>query len=271
MADWEDDFTYEEPELEREPDAYEQSARKKLERFFEENDSAVFFANQLAVQNENEYFHWVTHRALADLLADGLIRSEQRKLATGSAIKLLWHKRYRYFKRDVARVVKLVDEYGSPNMCAAIGLHGEQMILGGFARKQFVMREHHARGHKDREWTETQHNLDFIFERDGIAYGVEVKNTLSYLDREEFQTKIRLCEHLGVKPVFACRMLPKTWINQLIDRGGYAMILKYQLYPWTHVELAKRVAKELGLPVDAPRALAEGTMDRFMRWHAKNV
>jgi len=66
-------------------------------------------------------------------------------------------------------------------------------------------------------------------------------------------------------------MLPKTWINEVISAGGYAMILKYQLYPWTHVDLAKRVAKELGLPVDAPRALAEGTMDRFMKWHGKNV
>jgi hypothetical protein len=48
------------------------------------------------------------------------------------------------------------------------------------------------------------------------------------------------------------------------------MILKYQLYPWTHVDLAKRVASELGLPVDAPRALSDGTMDRFMNWHEKS-
>lgn len=270
MADW-DDFGYDEPEYERAPDAYERSARRKLEKFFGENDSAVFIANQLAVRNEDDFFHWVTHRALADLLAARVIRSEGRKLATGSEIKLLWHKRYRYYKRDATRVVELVDEYGSPNMCAAIGLHGEQMILGGFARRQFVMRGHHTREHGDRRWTETQHNLDFIFERDGVTYGVEVKNTLSYLDRTEFEVKIRLCRALGLRPVFAARMLPKTWINEVIREGGYAMILKYQLYPWTHVDLAKRVAKELGLPVDAPKALAEGTMDRFMKWHSKNL
>lgn len=40
------------------------------------------------------------------------------------------------------------------------------------------------------------------------------------------------------------------------------MILKYQLYPWTHAELARRVARELTLPVDAPKSLAEGTMNR---------
>lgn len=49
------------------------------------------------------------------------------------------------------------------------------------------------------------------------------------------------------------------------------MILKYQLYPWSHRQLATRVQKELGLPVDSPRALAEGTMARFLRWHEQTV
>jgi len=111
--------------------------------------------------------------------------------------------------------------------------------------------------------------MDFIFERDGQAYGIEVKNTLGYMDREEFETKIRLCREIGVRPVFAARMLPKTWINDLINAGGFALILKYQLYPWAHRELAKTVRSELGLPVDAPRRLNEGTMKRFLKWHER--
>ena len=130
------------------------------------------------------------------------------------------------------------------------------MILEGFARREFVMKGRNTRKYREREWTETDHNLDFVFERDGLAYGVEVKNTLSYMDSEEFSIKMALAEHLGIVPVFAARMLPKSWMNELIDRGGYGMILKYQLYPWGHADLAKRVAKELRLPVDSPRALA---------------
>lgn len=38
------------------------------------------------------------------------------------------------------------------------------------------------------------------------------------------------------------------------------MILKWQLYPWTHKEMAKRVSSELGLPVDTPRAIGEGAI-----------
>ena len=270
MEDW-NDFDYPEPDIGSEPDSYEIQARERLQTFFERNDAEVFFGNQLAVQNEDDFFHWVTHRAIAYLIEQGLVRTETRKLSSGSEIKLLWHRRHRYFKRGAARLVALVDEYGSPNMSAAIGLHGEQMVLGGFARREFVMRGHHTRKHRDREWTKTAHNLDFVFERDGVGYGVEVKNALSYMDHSEFRTKIDLARELGLYPVFAARMLPRSWMKELIDQGGYGMILKFQLYPWTHVELARRVARELGLPVDAPRQLAEGTMDRFIAWHEKNL
>jgi hypothetical protein len=56
---------------------------------------------------------------------------------------------------------------------------------------------------------------------------------------------------------------------QIKTPPGFALILKYQLYPLAHKDLAKRVREELGLPVDSPRALADGTMARFVDWHAK--
>jgi hypothetical protein len=145
------------------------------------------------------------------------------------------------------------------------------MVLEGFARSEFVMRGRNTRSFSGKTWEATDQNLDFIFERDGVAYGVEVKNTLGYMDRDEFEAKIRLSQFLGIKPVFAVRMMPKSWINDLIEAGGFGLVLKYQLYPWTHKELARRVARELGLPVDAPRALEEGTMSRFLKWHRKKL
>jgi hypothetical protein len=74
------------------------------------------------------------------------------------------------------------------------------------------------------------------------------------MDYEEFVIKIALCEEIGIRPVFVARMLPKSWVKELIDAGGFALILKYQLYPWAFRGLAQRVRGELGLPVDTPRA-----------------
>lgn len=100
---------------------------------------------------------------------------------------------------------------------------------------------------------------------------MEVKNTLGYIEYEEFQIKTAICQKLGIRPVFAVRMLPRTWIHELVNVGGFALIFKYQLYPRTHKDLARKIAVELGLPVDAPRALEDGTMARFMKWHQRNV
>jgi len=183
----------------------------------------------------------------------------------------MYHHRYRYYRREAARVVSLVEEYAAPNIGAALGLQGEIMVLEGFARKQFVMHGRNTREFGTRSWLQSDHDMDFIFERDGLAYGVEVKNTLGYMELSELRTKIAMCRAIGIKPVFAVRMLPKSWVKEIVDAGGFALILKYQLYPWAHKDLARRVREELELPVDAPKALEDGTMERFVGWHIRNV
>lgn len=264
-----DDFEYEDKE--RPPDPAQEQARERLRKYFEDKKEAVFFSRQIEVQFENDFFHWVTNRALTDLIDEGLLQSEKRELTTGGTIKLMWNRRYRYYKRAANRVVALVEEYADPNIGASLGLVGEMLVLEGFARKEFVMKDRNTNVYGGRKWTESGHDLDFIFWRDSVAYGVEVKNKLGYMEYDEFKTKIPLCIKLGIHPVFVVRMIPKNWIHELSQAGGFALILKYQLYPWTHRKLAVRIAKEFGVPVDAPKSLYEGTMERFMRWHKKNV
>jgi hypothetical protein len=87
--------------------------------------------------------------------------------------------------------------------------------MGGFADVQFVLRKRETNEYGERKWTRTNHDLDFIFERDGLAYGVEVKNTLGYPDSKEITIKILLAQHLNVGPVFVARMMPKTVINDI--------------------------------------------------------
>ena len=144
-------------------------------------------------------------------------------------------------------------------------------MLEGFAKNRFVMAGQHTREYGGKQWTGTGHNMDFIFERDGRAYGIEVKNILPYMKQEEFRAKIELSLAIGVVPVFAVRMLPKTWIRELVDKGGFGLIMKWQLYPVAHKDLARRIATELGLPVDSPEALQDGTMARFMAWHRERL
>ena len=256
----------------KEGDPVEARARGEIRKFFEQESEAVFFSRQIEILFEGRFFHWITARALRNLIEAGRVRMEIRKLpSTGGAIHLFWNRRYRYYRRAADEVVQLVSEYADPNVAGAIGIHGEGMVLGGFADSEFVLKARETSEWRGRRWTRTNHDFDFIFERDGVAYGVEVKNTLGYPAHDEITIKVAIAKFMRVTPVFVARMLPKTVINEIWKAGGFALILKYQVYPYSHRALAKRVAKELRLPVDSPRRLSEGTMKRFTDWHMKRL
>jgi len=222
-----DDFDPEKwAEEERPSDPREAEALEDLTAFFREHREQVFFSRQLEVQNEGKHFHWITNRALRELKGQGLLQGETRPLKAGGSINLLWHRSYRFHKRSAANLVRLVEEYADPNIGGVLGLHGETMVLEGFARSEFVMRGRNTRSFGEKTWEATGQNLDFLFERDGITYGIEVKNTLGYMDHDEFAAKIRLSQFLGIKPVFVVRMMPKTWMNELIEAGGFGLVLK---------------------------------------------
>src|SRR6266496_5874792 len=134
-----------------EEDSYEQDVREKLIEFFEKNQKKVFFSRQLEVKLEDNYFHWITNRAIRALIVEGVIKEETRPLRSAGEIHLLWHPSFRYYKREAASVVKLVEEYSNPNIAGAIGLHGETMVLEGFARNEFVMKGRNARSYGGKE------------------------------------------------------------------------------------------------------------------------
>ena len=265
----EDFYPY--PIQERPPDPKEVEAQEELKKFFEEKRERVFCSQQLLVMFEEKYYHWITSRALTNLIKSGVLRSETHPLTYSEDIKLIWNKSNRYYKRITKNIVKLVDEYSKPDITRAVGYQGENLVLRGFSRNRFILEDENTRKFRDKEWTETHHNLDFIFSRDLINYGVEVKNTLSYIDKDEFDIKIKICEYLGLRPVFVVRMLPKDWIDQLRKLGGFTLVLKYQFYPLSSGELVERVKSELGLPVSIIRDLEDGTMRRFLNWHDKNM
>lgn len=103
-------------------DKREADAKAALEEFFDRNVERVFYSKQLEVLHENDWFHWITNRALRDLVDDGKVAREVRELRTGGAIHLMWHRSYRYHRREAARLVELVEQYSDSNIGAALGL-----------------------------------------------------------------------------------------------------------------------------------------------------
>ena len=95
--------------------------------------------------------------------------------------------------------------------------------------------------------------------------------TRCYIDRKELTTKREMCAELGVRPLLIMRMAAKSYVERIRQAGGFALLFGWQLYPYGHQALAKRVREELGLPVDSPKAVWDGTVKRFLDWHVRGV
>lgn len=250
-------------------DAVIDEALPRVLQIFEDSPARVFYSTQIETQLEREFFHWITNKALLEL---GNGRRVQRMPAVvqEKAVNFYAHPKHRYWKREQQRLQELLERIFNPEFTQAIGRHAEMMFDSALSRHGFALTP--ARDVKTwngKTWTETNHNLDRICVRDGVAYGIEIKNTQNYIQRDELHTKLRLCEHLGLTPLFIMRAAPKSYMNNIITKGGFGLLFEEQIYPWGHSSLLTEVRDRLGLKVQSPRDIKEGDMQRLVKWHEK--
>jgi hypothetical protein len=275
--DYEPDFDPDGPEPANEPerDTYVDRAKEELLTFFSLRPESVFYQRQLAVIFEGEYFHWITARALSELVQEGQISSETEALTGGEtpsgSITLYRANGYRYWKRDAEEIVRLVSQFSDHAFTSGLGSQGEMMFDAALPTVGFMPKGRKVTSYNGVEWTETKHDLDRVFERDGIGYGTEIKNTLGYIEKGELETKIRICQKLSLRPLFILRMAPKSYVNLIREAGGFALIFKYQLYPFGYKAFADAVRARLQLPTDCPARIEDGTVLRLLKWHQKSL
>ncbi len=242
---------------ERPPDPVQEQAEIALTEFFSVNSERVCFGRQIELHFEDRFFHWVTSRALRSLIEQGFLAGEEFPLKFGGRIKLIWKKSYRFYRRSAKSVVDIVGEYSLPAISEGLGDQGEVMVLEALTRNGFSLLARETAEYRGKKWEDSEHDLDLV--------------TLPYIRQVDFEKKREVCAALGLKPLFAVRMMPKTWIYDLQAAGGYSLILKTQFYPWGQKELAQRVAMELGLPVVCSRAIEQGLIEKFIAWHKVNL
>ncbi|MGH9497623.1 MAG: hypothetical protein ACRD3L_00625 [Terriglobales bacterium] len=266
IEDWPDpDFDIAELLPRRDPKVDEAST--KLLEFMEANPDEVFYEMQLEVIFEDAFFHWITVKALAQLRNAGSIGSSIQILDDVGHIRYYFCNKNRYWKRKAAEIRKLVEQFSRSAFTSALGQQGEMLVDAGLPNVGFLPKARDVRAFAGTEWTETKHNLDRIFEKDGVLYDTEIKNRLSYISQNEFYIKLKMCEKLGVRPLFIARMMPRSYVYELFKKRGFALLMKYQFYPFGSESFAAEVRGRLALPVDCPKRLEEGTLQRLLKYH----
>jgi len=246
-------------------------AKIALHKFFGEHDREVFYERQLEVIFESEFFHWITAKALHELRDEGRIASEMGELTETTPIRFYRATTHRFWKRQATQVLSLVRTFSASEFTRALGRHGELMFDAALPTQGFMPKAKKVTAYGGKQWTTTGHDLDRIYERDGVPYGAEIKNTLPYIPTDELKIKLRMCSFLGLKPLFIVRMAPKSYIQEVHKQGGFTLVFKYQLYPHGFSTFAEEVRNRLKLPVDSPASIEHGTIQRFLTWHTKQL
>ena len=148
----------------------------------------------------------------------------------------------------IKNAAKLVYLYSSLSL--ALGKHLEGLVKYELRVAGFDIFKEHAREHREKKWTGRE-EIDIIARHrsSGLEIGVEVKNRLKVIQRNEVQKTLDLCEFLGLVPVFAARWIePHTGLIQ--KRGGHAWEFGMQIYPPGFESLVKRIAGRFSIGRD---------------------
>ena len=86
-------------------------------------------------------------------------------------------------------------------------------------------------------------------EREGIGFGIEVKNTWEYFPPDELDVKLQMCKFLGIKPLFIVRNRHAGQWQDVKEQEGMLYAFKSKLFPPGHDSLVQSIWSEMRLPV----------------------
>ncbi len=243
-----------------------ENAIARLRAFFDESPRRLFYSTQIETYLEREFFHWIVGKGLLEMAESGQVQ-RTTFVVQQKEINFYAQLQHRYWRRELREITGLLERIFEPEFTHAIGRHGELMFDAALARVGFQIEAVNANSWNGRAWLETNHNLDRIVTKDGFQYGIEIKNTQNYIQRDELELKIRLCQNLGLTPLFIMRFAPKSYVHKVAQNGGFVLLFEDQIYPLGHNALIVEVRARLGLKVHCPNAIPEGHINRFLNWH----
>ncbi|MHA1372295.1 MAG: hypothetical protein ACTSRA_21560 [Promethearchaeota archaeon] len=266
---------------------YKENAKKDIINFFQDTDKkhwiynyknnknakvdnkSVFYKTQLKVLFEDRYFHWITDLALKELIGEGELLQENDDKS--NLVFVRYHK-VRYTLRWKKHLRTNVLFLSSDRVHKHVGSYAEHLTEFMLYRLGFKIEDTHTNEYNSKKWKKSDHNLDFIASKDGLTYGIEVKNALEYIPRSEFQIKMfEMCPFLNIIPVCVLRFAPYSYINEIKEYGGFILIFKSKIFPLGYEERVNQLWNYTLLPVTTSTRFSTKIENRFKKFHEENL
>ena len=243
-------------------------AAKRVLEVLEEVE--VAFNRELRYRLESEFPHDVVGHAIEKLRKEGKIKQygvPGRKGAEDmpNVFYALPGKDYRSLlpkakeKLELAAVIHWIS--------SSMGRYAEEVWFEAFKERGWevypstVESIGRVREFKGREaLKDTRVGIDFIVEKDGVAYGVEVKNRLPYPD--DLFEKILVAVDLDLVPLIIARWLNPSQVRAIRELGGFYVIYKTAIYSPTYKEIVDKAVKILGYPIECRERIDDSYFEK---------
>lgn len=229
-----------------------------------------YHRKQLEVLFESKYMHWVTDRAVHSLIDEGFLREKAIQLPTFE-VRFVYRRNLRYVSRAIRDRASIIRMYSNQSVSTATGEQAEFWFHYLSKGNSFRIIARNAKEYRGILWTKTDHNLDFIVEKDDIAYGIEVKNTFPYMENDEFEIKLEMCKCFGIIPLFALRAAPYSQIESVKNQNGLILIFRSKIFPPGYQQLVKNIWNFMRLPVSIWKDIPPRLEQILLTYHARNI
>jgi hypothetical protein len=263
------------------------SVKEDLKLFFQDNNhqafnygskstgcncDSVFYKKQIQVIFENYYPHDVTGKATNELIADNFLKEERIKIGGNKlSISFVYKKQRRYVSAEIKDRIKIVEKFIDDEMNDGCGKQAESLFSHAFEKHQFNIIGRDINSFDGKQWEKSNKDLDFIIEKDGLGYGVEIKNTFDYMPQDEFDEKVAMCQYFGILPLFPVRYASPQQLKIMQDFNGLALIFKTRIFPPGNQKLVTEIWNNFRLPVNVWYDISIPVENMLTSFHSRSL
>ncbi len=235
------------------------------------NKDCPFHKRNLQVLFEDDYPDDITLKAVQGLIQEGFLKLKKMPIDSIEA-HFVCRCNLRYVIRLMRHRAELIRQYSDYRISKATGDYAEMLFGFMFRLNSFKIVARNVSEYDGTKWIKTQkYDLDFIIERDGITYGVEIKNTFDYMPPDEFQAKLEICKRFGIVPLFPLRCPSDAQFEAMKKVGGRALMFKTRIFPPGQEQLVHDIWNFMRLPVFVWKEIPRGIERRFIDFHNQQI
>lgn len=228
----------------------------------------------IQVRLEDNHLLWKVSYSLEKLENLGILNSVTHEIPNSKkakfyfATKLLKISNKNEIEKKIRSSAYWINRYSDPKITSMLGEHLRNLVVSELRAHGFKIKEgKDLRTYRKKNWEKSKEGLDIIAKNSAkkLAIGVEVKNMLYLPPKKEIESKIKMCETLGLTPIFACRWI-KPYKKEISAKGGFAWQFKYQLYPLGQKPFVEIIRKRFQLPLQVRGELPKNAVKKLELW-----